>query len=191
MLYLSGYLFGDGSVRADQIRLYGTEADWARIEEHATREAVTLTAQYSLQKGRKIRTWVTTWPQRYRDKWPKEVLELQRAGTLPIEFFLEEPTRIIPFVEGLWDSDGCVSILERKGRTKPSQKVTFVSAKPPLAFLARDLLFELGIESTTSVGRNHRGETMAQTTVKSTSYDRFKRVLTLQDKKQKLLEQLI
>jgi len=188
--YLSGYLYGDGSVNKDQIRLYGREEDLTRVVRSAREQGIGLNPVFSVGRNRKTPTWVATWPQKYRGLWPDEILSHQRKGDLPLTFFLESQDKIKPFLEGLWDSDGCVSITQRKGRLKSSQKLTFVSAKPVLATLVKDLLFEVGVESTVSVGQNYRGETMAQTTVKSMYYSRFRDVLTLQGKKQSLLEKL-
>lgn len=181
--YLLGYLFGDGSINAQQVRLYGTVDDLPRVDWAAKQMGVVLRPNWrlGLQPNRKVATWVATWPQRCRNLLGD--LTGQRQGLLPIG--LHENS----VLAGLWDSDGCVYAQEREARVLQG-KVCFSSAKGLLVDGVVNLLRDLAFEPAFNKGMNWRQQPYGEVRVGKREWPRFLREIPLQERKARILRGL-
>ncbi len=184
--YIQGYLMGDGSVRKDQVRLYGTADDEPRVVRYAQEVGVDLRPRYAVgkQPGRTVPTFQVTWPQRFRGLLGD--ISDHRSGRPPL-YDCEGS-----FLAGLWDADGCVSRITRKDRPGyHADTINLSASRLPLLQAAQAALTTLDIESRFSFGMNHRGQNHGALRILKRDYGQFARRVVLQDKKRLLLEQMV
>lgn len=179
--YLLGYFAGDGSHQSNgAVLFFGTREDELRVREAAKLCGVDLEFRYAdyHQSGNEV----------FRATWPRSLLpnlgsiDWKRGEGLP------RVGDSATYLAGYWDADGCVSFAERQtpGRVGTYAKALTLRGKDlRLIEHAKALLFDLGIESHISTG------VCNTLRVRSASYRRFKEKITLQRKKQAILDRIV
>jgi intein-encoded DNA endonuclease-like protein len=187
-----GYFAGDGCYHLDtqgpyvygRADLYGQEADRARVEEvlkllrvHTTVVKVHTSSVWRRAVSRKDMWWVEPELQgsSHTKRVPMEALS--RLG--------EEAER--GFVEGLWDSDGSVGIYGTNSGSQ-GKHLRFSSVSQDLVNDLRCLLGKFGVESVCRFSTRKDGKKDCTLRVNRPFHKQFKELFTLQDKKQRILE---